>query len=63
VAGLQRYDSERQPYGTALVARGGHIGRMIAGRDVNPRRRIETLMHEYGSAGLVRDQPIQARTS
>jgi 2-polyprenyl-6-methoxyphenol hydroxylase-like FAD-dependent oxidoreductase len=60
---LARYDRARQRYGAALVARGRHIGSYIAARDGEPRRRIETLMREYGAAGLVRDQPIDARVA
>ena len=59
-AALERYDHERQPYGAALVARGRHIGAYFAvGR--RPQQRIETLMREYGAAGLVQDQAIQGR--
>ena len=60
---LGRYNDERQPYGAALVARGRHIGSYFASRDGDPRQRIETLMREYGAAGLVRDQAIRARSS
>jgi 2-polyprenyl-6-methoxyphenol hydroxylase-like FAD-dependent oxidoreductase len=62
-SGLDRYNSERQPFGAALVARGRHIGSYFAARDGDPRRRIETLMREYGAAGLVRDQSIEARAA
>ena len=61
VAGLEHYNGERQPYGAALVARGRHIGAYFAGRGGSQSQRIETVMREYGSAGLVRDQPIAAR--
>jgi 2-polyprenyl-6-methoxyphenol hydroxylase-like FAD-dependent oxidoreductase len=60
-AALARYDRERQPYGAALVARGLHIGAYFAERGGDRRRRIETLMREYGAAGLVHDQVIRAR--
>ena len=60
-AGVERYNAERQPYGAALVARGRHIGAYFADRAGEPRRRIETLMREYGAAGVVRDQAIEAR--
>jgi 2-polyprenyl-6-methoxyphenol hydroxylase-like FAD-dependent oxidoreductase len=60
-AALARHDGERQPYGAWLVARGRHIGGYFEARDLEPRRRIETLMREYGAAGLVHDQPITAR--
>ena len=60
-AALQRYDKERQPYGAALVTRGRHIGGYFAERGGNRQQRIETLMREYGAAGLVHDQAIRAR--
>ncbi|MEI8152683.1 MAG: FAD-dependent monooxygenase [Hyphomicrobiales bacterium] len=58
---LQRYDAQRQPYGAALVARGRHIGAYFAGTHRNQAPSTETLMREYGSAGLVHDRPIVAR--
>jgi 2-polyprenyl-6-methoxyphenol hydroxylase-like FAD-dependent oxidoreductase len=61
-AGLARYERARHPYGVSLVARGRHIGATFARRDGDPRQRIEMLMREYGSAGLVQDRPIVART-
>src|SRR4051812_34489662 len=57
-AALQHYDKERQPYGAALVTRGRHIGAYFADRGSNREQRIETLMREYGAAGLVHEQPI-----
>jgi 2-polyprenyl-6-methoxyphenol hydroxylase-like FAD-dependent oxidoreductase len=60
-AALARYESERQPYGAWLVARGRRIGAIVAARDPDPQRRIETLMREYGAAGVVDDRPIAAR--
>jgi 2-polyprenyl-6-methoxyphenol hydroxylase-like FAD-dependent oxidoreductase len=60
-AALMRYERERQPYGAWLVERGRHIARAIAARDMKSRIRIETVMREYGAAGLVRDQSIAAR--
>lgn len=62
-AALQRYNHARQRYGAALVARGRHIGATLEARDGDPMQRVETLMREYGSAGLVRDQPIAARVT
>jgi 2-polyprenyl-6-methoxyphenol hydroxylase-like FAD-dependent oxidoreductase len=62
-AALVRYNSERQPYGASLVARGRHIGGYFAARGGDPRQRIETVMREYGAAGMVRDRPIEARAS
>ena len=60
-AGLERYNRERQPYGASLVARGRHIGAYFTARHADPGHRIETLMREYGAAGLVGDKPIAAR--
>ena len=57
-AGLDLYNSQRQPYGKALVARGRHIGALVM---ATGSERHETLMREYGSAGMVADQPIMAR--
>ena len=60
-AALERYDRERRPYGAWLVERGRHIGGYFEARDGEPGQRIETLMREYGAAGLVRAEPIAAR--
>jgi len=59
-AALARYDSERRPFGSWLVERGRHIAGAVNARG-NHGTRIETVMREYGSAGLVRGQPIAAR--
>jgi len=60
-AALSRYNDDRQPYGAWLVERGRHIGAAIAARDIEPQQRIETIMREYGAAGLVRDEAMAAR--
>lgn len=60
-AALSRYNADRQPYGAWLVERGRHIGATIAARDMEPAQRIETIMLEYGAAGLVRDEAMTAR--
>lgn len=62
-SGLAAYDAERRPYGRWLVERGRHIGATAMARDLPFQQRIETLMREYGAAGVVRDQPIAARLS
>jgi 2-polyprenyl-6-methoxyphenol hydroxylase-like FAD-dependent oxidoreductase len=62
-ATLQSYNGKRQPYGAWLVERGRHIGATITDRKANPKHRIETVMREYGAAGVVRDQPIAARVT
>lgn len=62
-AGLARYDAERCRFGRWLVERGRHIGRTITARDMDPRQRIETLMREYGAAGMVNETPITARAA
>jgi 2-polyprenyl-6-methoxyphenol hydroxylase-like FAD-dependent oxidoreductase len=59
-AGLARYQRERLPYGASLVARGRHIGSYFEARGGDAAERIETLMREYGAAGLVHDRPITA---
>ena len=58
---LQRASANRMA--RALVARGRHIGAYFAARGGEPRRHIETLMREYGAAGIVCDRPIAARGS
>jgi 2-polyprenyl-6-methoxyphenol hydroxylase-like FAD-dependent oxidoreductase len=60
-AALEHYNHERQPYGAALVTRGCHIGAYFADRGGDRPQRIETLMREYGAAGLVLEQAIRAR--
>jgi len=47
-------------FGSWLVARGRRIGSYFAATDVAPRQRIETLMREYGAAGVVDNEPIAA---
>lgn len=61
VAGLKRYEEVRQPYGASLVARGRHIGAAVVARNADAAARAETLLREYGSAGVVRNQAIAAR--
>jgi len=60
-AALEHYNAERQPYGAALVARGRHIAGYFGDHGGDRQQRIETLMREYGAAGLVHDQAIRAR--
>jgi 2-polyprenyl-6-methoxyphenol hydroxylase-like FAD-dependent oxidoreductase len=60
-AGLERYNSDRHAYGSALVERGRHIGIDVVGSSADRPDRVETLLREYGAAGLVRDRPIEAR--
>jgi 2-polyprenyl-6-methoxyphenol hydroxylase-like FAD-dependent oxidoreductase len=60
-AALAAYDRQRQPYGAQLVERGRHIGATITDRVADPRHRVEIVMREYGSAGIVGGQPIAAR--
>ena len=60
-AALSRYNADRQPYGAWLVERGRHIGASIASRDMEPGLRSETIMREYGAAGLVDEQAMAAR--
>jgi 2-polyprenyl-6-methoxyphenol hydroxylase-like FAD-dependent oxidoreductase len=60
-AALATYNRQRQSYGAQLVERGRHIGATITARDADPQQRIQTVMREYGSAGIVGGQPIAAR--
>ena len=61
-AALQRYNStSASPTAPGWSSAGRHIGATIVSRDIEPRQRIETVMREYGAAGVVRDQPIAAR--
>lgn len=66
-AALARYEHERQAFGRWLVARGRHIGAYLEARCASPpgeaerRRRIETVMREYGAAGVVGSEAITAR--
>ena len=60
-AALARYNHERQSYGAALVTRGRHIGAYFAEGGGDRQQRIETLMREYGAAGVVHNQAIRAR--
>jgi 2-polyprenyl-6-methoxyphenol hydroxylase-like FAD-dependent oxidoreductase len=58
LAGLARYNEARQRYGAALVARGRHIAACF-GQPGDAR--AETIMREYGAAGIVQGEPITAR--
>ena len=60
---LARYDHERRQFGTWLVERGRRIGAYLtAQRDETPKQRAESILREYGAAGLVDNEPITART-
>jgi 2-polyprenyl-6-methoxyphenol hydroxylase-like FAD-dependent oxidoreductase len=59
--GLAHYDRETRRFGQWLVARGRHIGSYFEARDLDPRQRIETVMQEYGAAGMVDNEPIAVR--
>jgi 2-polyprenyl-6-methoxyphenol hydroxylase-like FAD-dependent oxidoreductase len=58
---LASYERERRMFGQWLVARGRHIGAYFEARDVDPRQRIETVLREYGAAGVVHNEPITVR--
>jgi 2-polyprenyl-6-methoxyphenol hydroxylase-like FAD-dependent oxidoreductase len=66
-AALARYERERQDFGRWLVARGRHIGAYLEAPcgsppgDAEHRRRMETVMREYGAAGMVGNEAISAR--
>ncbi len=58
---LAGYDRERGMFGRWLVARGRHIAAYFETGHEDPQRRIETLMREYGAAGVIADEPITVR--
>jgi 2-polyprenyl-6-methoxyphenol hydroxylase-like FAD-dependent oxidoreductase len=58
---LVNYERERRMFGQWLVARGRHIGSYFEARNVDPRQRIETVLREYGAAGVVHNEPITVR--
>jgi 2-polyprenyl-6-methoxyphenol hydroxylase-like FAD-dependent oxidoreductase len=59
-AALANYDRYRRPFGTWLVARGRHIGAAITERGAPMPTRPDTLMREYGAAGVVEGETISA---
>ena len=58
---LASYDRERRMFGHWLVERGRHIGSYFEARDGDRRQRIETVLREYGAAGVVHNEPITVR--
>ena len=55
-AALTRYDAERQPAGSRLVARGRYLGAHLEARDgPRPERDPAQLIREYGAAGVIED--------
>jgi 2-polyprenyl-6-methoxyphenol hydroxylase-like FAD-dependent oxidoreductase len=67
-AALARYDRERQKFGQWLVARGRHIGAYLEAPlgtlgAAEQRQRMETVMREYGAAGVVGNEAISARAA
>ena len=50
---LGRYERERAPAGRRLVARGRYLGAFLEGRDADPMRTPETIIREYGAAGVI----------
>jgi len=60
-AALAAYERERHPFGRWLVARGRHIGAAIVATDMPAEERIMTVMREYGAAGMVGGEAINAR--
>jgi 2-polyprenyl-6-methoxyphenol hydroxylase-like FAD-dependent oxidoreductase len=59
-AALAGYDRKRRPFGSWLVARGRRIGATIAERGAPTPMRADTLMREYGAAGVVEGESISA---
>jgi len=61
---LARYDEQRRTFGQWLVERGRHIGATLmahADDDAQRQCQIDTVMREYGAAGVVDDVAITAR--
>jgi 2-polyprenyl-6-methoxyphenol hydroxylase-like FAD-dependent oxidoreductase len=64
-AALIHYDRERRQFGKWLVARGRYLGRYLeaqlkpreARTAAEPHRRPETLMREFGGAGVIDGDP------
>jgi hypothetical protein len=53
---LARYDRERRAFGSALVARGRHLGAYLEAESKQrgaAERRPETVLREYGTAGKI----------
>jgi 2-polyprenyl-6-methoxyphenol hydroxylase-like FAD-dependent oxidoreductase len=50
---LGRYEQERAPAGRRLVARGRYLGAFLEGRDADPARTPETIVRQYGAAGVI----------
>ncbi len=50
---LGRYAQERAPAGRRLVARGRYLGAFLEGRGGDPARTPETIVREYGAAGVI----------
>jgi 2-polyprenyl-6-methoxyphenol hydroxylase-like FAD-dependent oxidoreductase len=60
VAGaLARYDRERRAVGSLLVARGRRLGAYIDAQR-RPPGGLQTIMHEWGAAGVIDGEPIGA---
>jgi 2-polyprenyl-6-methoxyphenol hydroxylase-like FAD-dependent oxidoreductase len=50
---LGRYEEERASAGRRLVARGRYLGAFLEGRGTDPTRTPETIVREYGAAGVI----------
>ena len=50
---LGRYAQERAPAGRRLVARGRYLGAFLEGHGTDPARTPETIVREYGAAGVI----------
>jgi 2-polyprenyl-6-methoxyphenol hydroxylase-like FAD-dependent oxidoreductase len=50
---LGRYEQERAPAGRRLVARGRYLGAFLEGHGTDPARTPETIVREYGAAGVI----------
>ena len=58
-AALARYDRERRRFGGLIVARGRRLGAYLDGQR-NPPGGLQTILREWGPAGIIDGKPISA---
>lgn len=58
-AALAHYDGERRRFGTRIVARGRHLGAYI-GKQRRPPGELQTILREWGAAGVIDGTSINA---
>jgi 2-polyprenyl-6-methoxyphenol hydroxylase-like FAD-dependent oxidoreductase len=58
-AALARYDRERRQVGSLLVERGRRLGAYLDARR-RPPGGLQTILREWGAAGMIDGEPISA---